>query len=109
MTSPVDPAKDVWVTTGADPDLAKERASTWLSVLAMLAISTGITLGLWIEAGWGPWSLCGGGLVLACMISYSDHARRPRDPEPAEPAERKPVPGPTDPGNMHAKGPGAGR
>jgi hypothetical protein len=119
MTSPLDDRKAMWVTTSSDPDLTKERISTWLSAVAMLAISTGLVLGLWFEAGWGPWSLCVGGLVLAMMISYADHSRKVTsqpEPDPGQiepgghPGRMRPTrraPGPTSPGNIHTKGPGA--
>jgi hypothetical protein len=90
----------------ADLERGKERASTLLSVGAILMITVGLAWGLWPELG--PWSLCVGGAALALMVAISDEMRAPKPaeappPEPADPT----VPGPSDPGNLHAKGPGA--
>lgn len=90
-----------------DPELTKEHISTVLSTVAILAIVVGLTWGLWPRLG--PWSLMIGGGLLAVLVVLSDTARRPiaaADPGPAGPAKPT-VPGPSDPGNMHAKGPGS--
>jgi hypothetical protein len=87
------------------PDATKEQVSTFLSTVAMLAITIGVTWGLWPT--WGPFAMCVGGVVLAALVSLSDLARRP-EPAMPKPALPKPSPpGPSDPGNLHTKGPGA--
>lgn len=93
--------------------MAKERVSTMLSTVAVLAITVGVTWGLWAHIG--PWALCAGGLVLALMVQLADNARRASSggadglrAQSTAPNEPGP-PGPTSPGNLHTKGPGAQR
>lgn len=104
------PADTAWMTTteiAEGPDLAKEQVSTFLSTVALVMVTAGVTVGLWSHAG--PWALCAGGVTLAVLVSFADYLRRPRplpevDPDPEPP---KGPPGPTSPGNLHTKGPGA--
>ena len=82
----------------------KERVSTVLSTLAMLAISGGSAWALWDRLG--PLCVVVGGFVLAISVGYSDAARRPKSLT-VKSDRKKSVPGPSDPGRLHAKGPGA--
>ena len=113
MTAPKEPVESgLWVTTDP-PEVAatmKERISTLLSTVAMLAMAGGVGWGLWPHLG--PWAVAIAGLLLALMVSFADHARKTPDVDEAEPPPKpsKPVPpGPTDPGNLHTKGPGSRR
>jgi len=99
----------VEVPDDRDPERTKEHVSTVLSTVAILAIVVGLTWGLWPHIG--PWSLCAGGVALAVLVTIADSARKPDalpavEPDP-EPVTKPLVPGPTDAGNLHAKGPGA--
>ena len=84
----------------------KEVVSTLLSAVAMLAMATGATWAAWEP--FGPIALTVGGVLLTLLLAISDAARRPK-PETIETtrASKAPVPGPTDAGRMHARGPGA--
>jgi hypothetical protein len=109
-----EPDGELLVAAGRwDPELVKEHLSTLLSVAAMLAVAVGLGWGLWIYGlgsgrggGWGPYGLIPAGLLLAFMTAVAASGRD-RRPEPIEPPEKPPVPGPTDPGRLHARGPGA--
>lgn len=85
-------------------ELLKEHVSTWLSVVAMLAMSGGVGWGLW--ARFGPYALFFGGALLATFVMISDAGRRPKPLHVAAPERKAEVPGPSSAGNLHAKGPG---
>jgi hypothetical protein len=89
------------------PDMLKERISTALSTVAVLMLTAGLTWGLWPETG--PWALSWGGALLAFLVTAMDRARRPVIPEHPIKAQStappKPLPGPTDAGNLHTRGP----
>jgi hypothetical protein len=102
---PPDPR--VWVEADDDhpAELVKEHASTLLSNVAVVAVAVGVGWGLWPHVG--PWALCAAGLTLAALIGVADWLRRPR-PLPEAPGEAQPQPpGPSDPGRLHTRGPGA--
>jgi len=85
----------------------KEVVSTLLSAGAMVAVAGGVGWGLW---PWlGPFAVAVGGLLLTVFVVIADAGRRPR-PETVERSRSyrdSPVPGPSAPGKLHAKGPGA--
>jgi hypothetical protein len=106
-SGPRQPEPDTFVI---DPEVdtaaeaLKERISTVLSAAAMLTMSGGVAWGLW---PWlGPFAIAVGGLLLALFVGLADSARRP-EPETIKRPGRRPVPGPSDPGNLHARGPGS--
>jgi hypothetical protein len=107
MTGPAD--QGPWAIVDAEVagvDALKERLSTLLSVVALLAIAGGTGWGLWEHIG--PWSLVAAGFLMACMVGYTDYARRPPESETVTPQpKRVPLPGPSHAGNLHVKGPGA--
>lgn len=82
----------------------KDRISTWLSTVALVAMAGGVGWGVW---PWlGPFAVAVGGGLLALFVVMADAGRKPVAVTAERPG-RGPVPGPTDAGMMHAKGPGA--
>lgn len=116
MTSPIPPSDSLRLPLErsggpADPELAKERISTWLSAASMVMVVVGLTWTLWPRLG--PFALVLGGCLLGVLVGVAD-ALRDRDSKP-EPeaagvpptAPAMPLPGPSDPGLRHTKGPGS--
>ncbi len=89
------------------PERVKDHVSTMLSTVSMLAVSGGLGWGLWPHLG--PWSIAIAGVLLGILVAGADAARAPKPAPmaPPEPVKRPTVPGPSDPGRLHAKGPGA--
>lgn len=106
MTEPV--GVETELVLDGPAERVKEHVGTALSTAAMLAVSGGVGWGLF--AVLGPWAVAIGGAVLGVLVMISDAARAPKPLPEAEP-DRRPValPGPTDPGNVHANGPGVKR
>lgn len=105
MTSPSSPnGVGPRVHVAEDLDAMKERISTWLSTLAILAMAGGLGWGLWPHLH--AWCLPIAGAALALMVLWADLARRPPEAKPEPVLEEPPPPGPTDPGRVHVRGPG---
>ncbi len=83
----------------------KDTISTLLSAAAILTMAVGVTWGVW---PWlGPFALCSGALWVAVALAYSDAARQPKPVKLPRRTGAAIAPGPSSPGNLHAKGPGA--
>lgn len=101
MTEPTEPSG--FELADADEQI-KERLSTMLDTLGILALAIGSAWGLFSVVG--PYAVAIGGVIVIGLNTIAGYARRPRQAEPVAPVSPSPAlpPGPHDPGNLHVSG-----
>jgi hypothetical protein len=79
-----------------------QLTTTFLDTLAVLLFAAGVGWALWVEVGPAA-GLSGAGLVIF-VFSLLAQRQAIIKVRAAEPDDRKPLPGPADPGNLHVMG-----